>query len=62
MEYIYAYIIFSYILMGIVFGVRIYKAPSAKVSDWILIIIIYMLSPLTIIFFILSLDDDIRLK
>ena len=62
MEYLYAYIILSYILMGAIFSFLIYKKrKDITMFDYVAFAIFFAFSPLTLIFLAISLDD-IKLK
>lgn len=52
MEYLYAYIIFSYILMGIIITVLLFRSPAIRVNDLVAYAIIFTFSPITLILFI----------
>lgn len=62
MEYLYAYIILSYILMGAIFSFLIYKKRKViRIFEYVAFVIFFVFSPLTLIFLVISLDD-IKLK
>lgn len=62
MEYLQAYIILSYILMGAIFSFLIYKKRKGiRIFEYVAFVIFFALSPLTLILLAISLDD-IKLK
>lgn len=62
MEYLYAYIILSYILIGTIFYLLICtKRKDIRTIDYVTFAVFFAFSPLTLIFLVISLDD-IKLK
>lgn len=55
---LYVYVIFSYILLGIIFSVLIYKKRKrVKVYEYVALAFFFALAPLTLMLLVVSLDD-----